>query len=91
MLKHINVLLTKYRIHMPVSNLQLEICGEIKRDHDKENEWICWTQTMTDVQWYPLSLMKESASFIDTAYLWLHVTCLETRFQYTDVYVATFI
>lgn len=78
-------------IPMPVSNLQLDICGEIKRSHDREDEWVCWTKTMTYEQWYPLPLMKESALFIDIAYLWLCVTWLEWRLQYTAVYVATFI
>ena len=91
LLKHITIVLKKASIPMPVSNLQLDICGEIKRDHDREDEWACWTHTTTDEQWYPLPLMKESASFIDIAFLWLCVTCLERRLQYTAVYVATFI
>jgi hypothetical protein len=40
-LKHISIVLTKAPIPMPVSNLQLDICGEIKRGHGREDEWVC--------------------------------------------------
>jgi hypothetical protein len=33
--------LTNAPILMPVSNLQLDICEEIKRDHDRKDEWVC--------------------------------------------------
>jgi len=39
-LNHISIALTKASIPMPVSNLQLDICGEIKRSHDREDEWV---------------------------------------------------
>jgi hypothetical protein len=41
LLKHISIALTKASVPMPVSNLQRDICGEIKRDHDREDEWVC--------------------------------------------------
>jgi len=41
LLKYISIVLTKASIPMPISNLQLDICGETKRDHDREDEWVC--------------------------------------------------
>jgi hypothetical protein len=40
-LKHISTVLTKAPISMPVSNLQLDICGEIKRYNNREDKWVC--------------------------------------------------
>jgi hypothetical protein len=41
LLNHICIVITKASIPMPVSNLQLDICGELKRDHDREDERVC--------------------------------------------------